>query len=59
MTNRHRTEPKIVPDGRSTGACPYRPVIRDRRRTESRADLIEEMKTRERRDVGSGSSAGP
>ena len=59
MTNRHPAEAKFVPDGRPTGACPCRPIIRDRRRAPGRAVIIEEMKTRERRDAGSGSSAGP
>ena len=45
MTNHYRAEAKFVPDGQPTSACPYRPVIRDRRRAESRADLVEEMKT--------------
>ena len=45
MTNGQRTEAKIVPDGRATGACPSRPVIRNRRRASGRADIIEERKT--------------
>ena len=45
MTNRQRTEAKIVPDGRSAGTCPSRPVLRNRRRASGRADIIEERKT--------------
>ena len=45
MTNRQRTEAKIVPDGRSAGICPSRPVLRNRRRASGRADIIEERKT--------------
>ena len=45
MTNRQRTEVKIVHDGRATGACPSRPVLRNRRRASGRADIIEERKT--------------
>lgn len=45
MTNRQRTEAKIVPDGRATGACPPRPVFRNRRRAQGRADIFEERKT--------------
>ena len=45
MTNRQRTEEKIVPDGRATGARPSRPVLRNRRRTSGRAVIIEERKT--------------
>ena len=45
MTNRQRTEAKIVRDGRATGACPSRPVLRNRRRASDRADIIEERKT--------------
>ena len=45
MTNRLRTEAKVLPDGRATGACPSRPVIRNRRRASGRADIIEERKT--------------
>ena len=45
MTNRQRTEAKIVHDGRATGACPSRPVLRNRRRASGRAVIIEERKT--------------
>ena len=45
MTNRHRTEAEIVLDDRAFGTRPSRSVLRNRRRAESRADIIEEMKT--------------
>ena len=45
MTNRQRTEAKIVRDGRSAGTCPSRPVLRNRRRASGRADIVEERKT--------------
>ena len=45
MTNRHRTEDEIVADDRASGTRPSRSAHRNRRRAESRADLIEEMKT--------------
>lgn len=45
MTNRQRTEAKIVPDGRPAGTCPSRPVLRNRRRASGRADIFEERKT--------------
>ena len=45
MAHRHRTDATIVPDDRAFGICRSRDSLRNRRRAECRADLIEEMKT--------------